>query len=106
MQARFQEGVLDMDVILVMLAGVLVGAKVFPERHKAKNEVAQVACTALLIFSMGVMLGKRDNFLGELAELGLASFLCFLIPAVFSTILVYFLSRRFLPDNRKKEEKK
>ena len=92
-------------MILVMAAGMLVGAKVFPERHKAKNEIAQAACTALLIFSMGVMLGKRENFLGELAELGLTSFLCFLIPAALSIILVYALSRRFLPDNRRKGER-
>ena len=94
-----------MDTILVMAAGVAVG-RFFPAKYRKQNEWVQLACTLLLIFSMGVMLGKRDNFLGELAELGLASFLCFLIPAVFSTILVYFLSRRFLPDNRKKEEKK
>ena len=52
-----------MDVILVMLAGVLIGAKWFPERFKKQNETLQVVCTALLIFSMGVMLGQRENHL-------------------------------------------
>ena len=53
-------------------------------------------CTLVLIFSMGVMLGQRDNFLQDLFSLGAASFLMFLVPTVVSIVVVYLLSERFL----------
>ena len=45
---------------------------------------------------MGISMGERDNFLQDLTSMGWISFLFFLIPAVISTIFVYFLSRWFL----------
>ena len=93
-----------MDVILVMLAGVLVGTKFFPHRFKKQNETLQVICTALLIFSMGVMLGQRENFLEELKVIGWQSLLFALLPAAFSALLVYGMTRRWKRDAEKKEE--
>ncbi|HJC48435.1 MAG TPA: LysO family transporter [Candidatus Lachnoclostridium pullistercoris] len=85
-----------MDILIVMLAGVLIGNRFFPPSCKKWNERLQVACTALLIFTMGISMGQRENFLQELSQLGLTSFLFFLFPAAVSTIFVYFLSRWFL----------
>ncbi|MFR3787857.1 MAG: lysine exporter LysO family protein [Agathobaculum desmolans] len=76
----------------IMLAGIAVG-RFFPERHKAKNEWAQLAFTLLLIFSMGVGLGQREGFFSELAVLGLRSFLLFLLPTLCSVAVVYVLTR-------------
>ena len=58
--------------------------------------ILQLLCTLGLIFSMGVMLGRKENFLAELTSMGLVSFLFFLIPTAFSVLLVYFLTKRFL----------
>lgn len=100
----------NMDVILVMCAGVLVGRRFFPEKYRKINEKIQVACTVLLIFSMGVMLGQRDNFLEELSSLGIQSFLFFLVPTVCSVILVYVLTQAFMkksgPEKGKRTEEK
>ncbi|WP_071429216.1 LysO family transporter [Angelakisella massiliensis] len=93
-----------MDVILVMLAGVLIGAKWFPERFKKQNETLQVVCTALLIFSMGVMLGQRENFLQELTVIGWQSLLFALVPAALSGVVVFLMTRRWKQDEEKKEE--
>ena len=60
----------------------------------------QVVCTLLLIFSMGVLLGSRENFLEELSTLGIQSVIFFLLPSVGSVLLVYPLTRRFL-ENKK-----
>ena len=57
-----------MTTILIMFAGVLVGATVFPARLKVWNSRLQVAMTALLIFTMGVGLGSRPGFLAELGD--------------------------------------
>ena len=58
--------------------------------HDRKNQKMErrlaMLCTLLLIFSMGVMLGQKENFLSELSSLGLKSFLFFLIPTLVSII--------------------
>lgn len=61
-------------------------------------------CTLLLIFSMGVMLGQKENFLSELSSLGLKSFLFFLIPTLVSIILVYILTKRFMENKHSDSE--
>ena len=88
-----------MVILIVMFAGVLLGNRFFPPKYKELNEKLQVVCTALLIFTMGVSMGQRENFLGDLASMGWVSFLFFLIPAAMSTVFVFFLAKWFL--NRK-----
>lgn len=91
-----------MQIILTMVVGALLGHW-FPECHKRKNEWFQLICTILLIFSMGVLLGSRENFIQDLTNLGLQSLLFCLIPSIFSVLVVFVLSRRFL-ENKKKED--
>ena len=93
-----------MDVIFIMCLGVLVGKFFFPVRWKRLNEILQTVCTVLLIFSMGVMLGSRDDFVSEITSLGTQSIIFFLIPSLFSVIAVYPLTRIFLEKRRKKGE--
>ena len=93
-----------MDVIIIMCMGVFIGKLFFPVKWKRINELLQTICTLLLIFSMGVLLGSRENFLRELAALGSQSFLFFLIPSLFSVLAVYPLTRIFL--NKQREKKK
>ena len=93
-----------MDVIIIMCLGVLVGKKVFPRKWKRINEFLQTICTMLLIFSMGVLHGSRNDFLSEIGSLGSRSFLFFLIPSVFSVLAVYPLTRIFLGKKRQKKK--
>lgn len=98
-----------MLILIIMAMGCLLGTVSFSKQLKQKNEKLQTICTVLLIFTMGIMLGKRENFIQDIAFLGSTSFLYFLIPTILSTILVYFLTRSFMnPDskNRKKDTKK
>lgn len=87
-----------MEILAVMVAGVLVGATVFPARLKGLNEKLTLVATALLIFSMGVLLAGRDSFLEELGAVGWASVLFCLVPVAFSTAAVYGLTNLFLSD--------
>lgn len=87
-----------MEILVVMVAGVLVGATVFPVRLKGLNEKLTLVATGLLIFSMGVLLAGRDAFLEELGTVGWASVLFCLVPVIFSTIVVYALSNLFMSD--------
>ena len=66
------------------------------------NLKVQVACTALLIFAMGVSLGSREDFFRELAAMGWEALVLSVLPIVGSTICVYFLTERFLPKKEKR----
>ena len=85
-----------MKIFIVMGVGILIGRFLMTGRIKKWNERLAMLCTLLLIFSMGVMLGQKENFLSELSSLGLKSFLFFLIPTLVSIILVYILTKRFM----------
>lgn len=91
-----------MDVIIIMCAGILVSKIFFPVKWKRINELLQLICTLLLIFSMGVILGSREDFLNTITTLGFQSILFFLIPAVFSVIAVYPLTKIFLNNKKRK----
>ena len=58
-----------MDVIIVMCLGVLVGKKISRENGNVSMSFLQTICTMLLIFSMGVLLGSRNDFLSEIVLL-------------------------------------
>lgn len=79
-----------------MLAGVFIGRFWFPKNLKKLNENIQVVCTMLLIFSMGTMLGKRENLLDELVTLGFKSVIFCIVPTALSIYIVYFLTEKFL----------
>lgn len=99
-----QKGDYFMDILIIMGLGILFGSKIFPEKHKKKNEKLQILCTVLIIFSMGAMLGRRENFLVELSSLGFTSFLYFLIPTVFSIIFVFLLTKSWMKKKQKERE--
>lgn len=89
-----------MDVIIIMCIGVLIGNRFLKPACRPLNEKLQVVCTVLLIFSMGVMLGSRENFLQELASIGIESVIFCIFPILGSVICVYLLTR-FLMEDRK-----
>lgn len=93
-----------MEILIFMLIGVLIGRFCFPKKLKKLNEKMQVVMTMLLIFSMGVMLGRREDLIDELSSLGFKSLVFCLIPTVLSIVIVYFLTERFF-DKDKKEDK-
>ena len=86
-----------MWVLGVLCVGVYIGYRWFPARFHRANSILQVICTAVLIFSMGIVLGSRENFLRELAFLGVDSLLLAVLPMAGSALLVYGLTRRFFP---------
>lgn len=93
-----------MDVILVMCLGIIAGRFLIPKKAKKINEIVSASATCLLIFSMGVMLGKKENFIAELSSLGLSSLVLFIFPTLFSIIIVYILTKIFLEKRKKKED--
>lgn len=83
-----------MLTILLMCAGMLVGKLLFPERWANANSRLQVVLTVLLIFTMGVSIGRNDDLLGNLASIGLDSALFCVIPMAASVAIVYVVGRR------------
>ncbi len=85
-----------METILIMCAGVAVGATVFPAGLKKWNGRLQLLLPGLLIVTMGVGLGSRPGLLEELGSLGVDSVVLALAPALLSVAAVWPISRRFL----------
>ncbi len=94
-----------MDVLIIMCLGILVGRFFVPRRAKKGFELFSILCTFLLIFSMGITLGSRDNFLQDLSSLGLLSLLFFLVPTVLSILVVFILTKKFLEKKTTPQEK-
>ena len=84
-----------MEILIVMCAGVALGATVFPAALKGTNEKLTLVATGLLIFSM---VGSRDAFVDEIVSLGLSSLAFAILPIAFSVVCVYILTRLFLKD--------
>lgn len=66
-----------MDVLIVMCLGIIVGRFIVPNSAKKWSELTSIICTFILILSMGIKLGKNENFLNDLSTLGLSSLLFF-----------------------------
>lgn len=94
-----------MAVLIVMCLGILAGRFLVPKRIKKGNEIFSLVCTFILIFSMGVKLGRNDNLLQDLSSLGISSLLYFLIPTVFSIFIVFILTKKFMKKKTKDERK-
>ncbi|WP_019892507.1 hypothetical protein [Allobaculum stercoricanis] len=94
-----------MDVLIVMCFGILAGRFLVPNRAKKENEFISLACTFLLILSMGATLGKDQNFMSNLSSLGLSSLLFFFIPTVLSILIVYVLTKKFMEKRDNSQEK-
>lgn len=91
-----------MLVTFIMFIGVYLGYRFNVYKYLKTNSYLQLACTAFLIFTMGVKLGNRDNLIDELATMGYDSIVLAVLPIVFSIVVVYILSECFL---KHKEEK-
>ena len=89
-----------METILIMCAGVAVGATVFPAGLKKWNGRLQLLLTGLLIFTMGVRRRSRPGFVALLVSLGLVLRVVSLVPVLLSVAVVWPLSRRFLEKRR------
>ena len=85
-----------MESVLIMCLGIFVGRLFFSKKLKRPNEIFQVVCTILLIFSMGALLGSDRELISKISSMGVESFLLFLIPSVLSVALVYLFSKWFL----------
>ena len=92
-----------MLILAIMLAGGVIGFIGVPKRAHAVNLKVQVACTAVLIFAMGVSLGSREGFFQELVAMGWEALVLSILPMAGSTLLVYILTQRLLPGKERHE---
>ncbi|MBB5265911.1 uncharacterized membrane protein YbjE (DUF340 family) [Catenibacillus scindens] len=89
-----------MLVEVIMFAGVILGYFWQPKKLSKIIGKLQLICTALLIFSMGVSLGSRDDFFSDLSQLGLESLIFAVIPGIFSVIAVFVLTKKFMKNGK------
>lgn len=87
-----------MVILIIMAIGVWIGFKWFPEKWQKHNSIVQLLSIITLIFCMGVSLGSNPNFLNELTQLGIKGLVFAIIPIIFSILMVYILSLKFLKE--------
>lgn len=87
-----------MFILMVMLVGVFIGSKYFPEKWHGHNSKVQVASIVMLIFCMGVSLGSNPEFMQELGVQGIKGLLFAILPILFSILVVYALTHKFLRE--------
>ena len=92
------------SILIFLLIGIVIGWKWFPEKWNKLNIKIQLAATLLLIFSMGVSLGSRPNFVHEIANMGFKSFVFAVLTIVGSILVVYPLTKKYLVKGKWKED--
>ncbi len=85
------------DIFLAVGLGFLIGYKGFIKEKGIKlNSKLQTVWLMLLIFCMGVSIGRNGDIVKNLPILGGKAVLFAVMTAVCSTIVVYIFSRLFL----------
>lgn len=83
-----------MDILIIMFIGILIGRFFVSQKLKKFLEKLQIVIVMVLIFVLGVGLGRRDGFINELTTLGFNSFIYFLIPTGLSVFATYVVTKR------------
>ena len=90
-------------IFLVLGLGFLIGYKgVLQEKGLRMNGRLQTAFLLLLIFCVGVSIGRNGEILRNLPLLGGKALLFAVFAILGSTLAVYFLSRLFLQKEGKR----
>ena len=85
------------DIFLVVGIGFFIGYKgLIKEKGIKLNSKLQTVWLMLLIFCMGVSIGRNGEIVKHLPVLGGKAVLFAIMTAVCSTIVVYLFSRLFL----------
>ena len=85
------------DIFLVVGIGFFIGYKgLIKEKGIKLNSKLQTVWLMLLIFCMGVSIGRNGDIVKNLPVLGGKAVLIAIMTALFSTIVVYIFSRLFL----------
>ena len=85
------------DIFLVVGIGFFIGYKgLIKEKGIKLNSKLQTVWLMLLIFCMGVSIGRNGEIVKDLPILGGKAILFAIMTALCSTIVVYIFSRLFL----------
>ena len=91
------------DIFLVVGIGFFIGYKgLIKEKGIKLNSKLQTVWLMLLIFCMGVSIGRNGEIVKNLPLIGGKAGLFAIMTALFSTIVVYIFSRLFLEKEGKK----
>ena len=91
------------DIFLVVGIGFFLGYKGFIKEKGIKlNSKLQTVWLMLLIFCMGVSIGRNGDIVKNLPLLGGKAILFAILTALCSTIVVYFISTFFFRKGEKK----
>ncbi|TDT58451.1 LysO family transporter [Fonticella tunisiensis] len=90
-------------IIVSLIIGMLLGLKkAVPDRVIKYNSRFQQAGIILLLFSMGASIGANKEMLLDLKTMGIKALTFAMFTTLFSILLVYIISRRFMEEDSRK----
>jgi Kef-type K+ transport system membrane component KefB len=96
--------VINLWTIIISLAiGIIIGLLgVIPKKYIKYNSRFQHVGVVLLLFSMGASIGSNKKLISDLQNLGLKSITFAVLTTLFSVIVTFFTSSRYLKGDSSK----
>ena len=88
-------------ILISLVVGIGIGLlKVIPDKYMKYNLKFQQIGIILLLFSMGASNGANKELIQNLRSMGVKAVTFAVISSIFSIIAVYFISNRFLGEEK------
>lgn len=87
------------QIILSLAFGIAIGSilNLSPKQKEANSKVQQIA-VIFLLFSMGISVGANKSVVLNLQSLGITALTFAILASLFSIILVYIVTRKFMRE--------
>ncbi|SHK43337.1 LysO family transporter [Tepidibacter formicigenes] len=93
-------------LILSLIIGIIIGiTKIIPKKHMKFNSYFQLLALIILLFSMGASIGSNKEILSSLNTIGIKAITFSIMTIIFSVIVMYIVSKKFLNTNNQSIEK-
>ncbi|MCS4523373.1 LysO family transporter [Clostridium botulinum] len=88
-------------ILLFLFLGMLIGYfKEFSKRGKKINGILQQTGVFVLLFFMGASIGANKSVIKDIKNIGQVSIAFAITTTIFSIIILYIVSKRFLQKGR------
>jgi len=87
-----KEGERQMDILIYLVIGILLGLFVLPSKVKKANGALQQVSMVAALFFMGVSLGMQPNLVQDLREAGIVAFFISIATIAGSVLLTWLVS--------------
>lgn len=90
-------------ILMSLVLGITIGiVRFLPDKFMKVNSRFQQIGVILLLFSMGASIGANKQMLTNLQDMGLKAVVFAVMTSIFSIIVVFIVTKRFLGGEKKR----